>query len=117
MIFTMKRWQDWVVLVLGVWLFLSPYFFGYTGAPATNSYVIGLAVTLFAVLALIDSRMWEEWINLALGAWLIISPFVLGFSAQQVATYNHIIVGLLIGADALWMIRLPTMERKRLVHH
>lgn len=100
-----KRWQDWVILVLGAWLFFSPFLLGYTQtAAASNAYVIGLGVALFAILALIDSKLWEEWVNLALGAWLIVSPFVLGYSNMAGPTWNHIIVGLLIGADALLVI-------------
>lgn len=103
-----KRWQDWVVLVLGIWLFFSPFLLNYTQTvAASNAYIVGLAVALFAILALLDSRLWEEWVNLALGAWLIISPFVLGYSDMGTPTWNHIIVGLLIGADALWVIARP----------
>jgi len=108
-----KRWQDWVVLVLGIWLFFSPFVLNYTQTTAAvNAYVIGLAAALFAILALLDSKLWEEWVNLALGAWLIISPFVLGYSSLATPAWNHVIVGLLIGADALWVItRRAAMPR------
>lgn len=110
-----KRWQDWVILVLGVWLFFSPLFMGYTDTgAASNAYVIGVAVALFAILALIDMRVWEEWINLVLGAWLVISPFVLGYSTFEGPTWNHIIVGLLIAGDAVWAIARPVPQSARL---
>ncbi len=110
---TNKRWQDWVILVLGVWLFFSPFLLGYTQTmAASNAYVIGVGLALFAILALIDARVWEEWVNLALGAWLIISPFVLGYSNMPTPTWNHIIVGLLVGADALWVIMRPGVSAR-----
>lgn len=103
-----KRWQDWVILILGAWLFFSPFIIGYTQtAAASNAYVIGIAVVLFAILALIDMRVWEEWVNLVLGVWLVISPFVLGYSELVGATWNHVIVGLLIAGDAVWAIAQP----------
>ena len=100
-----KRWQDWVMLVLGVWLFFSPFilqFTSYTAMAAWNSYILGVAVTAFAVIALAVPRMWEEWTNLVLGAWLIIAPFLLGYSSQSGAAWDHVILGVVIAAEAVW---------------
>jgi hypothetical protein len=103
---TGRRWQDWVNLILGVWLFFSPfvliYSTGVDGAAAWNSYIIGIGVVVFAVSALARPAQWEEWINFAFGVWLLISPWVLLFSDDQAATWNHVVIGLLVGADALW---------------
>jgi hypothetical protein len=101
-----KRWQDMLVLVLGVWLFFSPFLLGYSNITpaAMNAYLCGIAVAVLAVIAMSDTRMWEEWTNLALGAWLILAPFVLGFSEHGTATWNHVIIGLLIGVDALAVV-------------
>lgn len=104
------RWQDWVNVVFGVWLFISPFVLGYstTSEPAAwNSYVLGVAVTLFAIVALFAPQLWEEWINLVLGIWLIISPFLLGYAAIQAPVWNHVIMGVLIGGDSLWAMQRP----------
>lgn len=104
------RWQDWTNVVFGIWLFLSPFILGYSiegGAAAWNHYILGIAVTVFAIIALYDTQVWEEWINLILGAWLIISPFILGFTEQPAALWNSIILGILIGGDSLWAIQKP----------
>lgn len=110
-----RRWQDLVMLVLGVWLFLSPFILQYADAAvmaAWNSYILGVGVVLFAGAALYRPQLWEEWVNLALGMWLIVAPFVLGFDTHALATWNHIIAGLLIGGDALWSIlqQWPTQK-------
>lgn len=50
-----KPWQDWVMLVFGAWLFFLPFFMTYgsmTGTAAWNSYILGVAVAIFAVWAL-----------------------------------------------------------------
>lgn len=110
-----KRWQDVVILLLGAWLFFSPFIMGYTATvAASNALIIGVVVVLFAIIALNDTRVWEEWVNLVLGAWLVISPFVLGYSQMEAATWNHIIVGLLIAADAVWAIARPVPESARI---
>lgn len=104
------RWQDWVNLVLGVWLFLAPVFMlapSGTGVVAWNGYIFGAAVVVFSIWALAQPHRWEEWINLVIGVWLIIAPFVLGFSGHIGPMLNHIIVGVVIGIDALWAMSTP----------
>ena len=98
------RWQDWLNLVFGLWLFFSPWLLQYfTARPYTdqtyalwNSVVFGAAVFVFAAWALFAPRKWEEWTNLILGLWLIASPWVLGFHTYTVAAANMVIVGVVI---------------------
>jgi len=98
-----QRWQDWTVVLLGVWLVVAPFFgVGVTGdVAAFNSYLTGTAVAIFAIAALARPQVWEEYTNLLLGFWLIIAPFTLGFTDLVVPMWNQIIVGLLIGSSAL----------------
>lgn len=112
------RWQDWAMLVFGVWLFFSPFWMaGYasmSSVAAWNSYIFGVLVAAFAVAALTTRRRWEEKVELAFGIWLVISPFVLGFyGSENGAAWNHIAIGLLVAVDALWILaatgrRVPT---------
>ncbi|MFQ5775324.1 MAG: SPW repeat protein [Kiloniellaceae bacterium] len=104
-----KRWQDWGNLVLGLWIFASPWVLQHTmatGAEATDMaannaamwslYIVGIAVAALAVAALLAFQAWEEWTNLALGAWLFVSPWVLGFSSSALLMWNAVIVGALV---------------------
>jgi hypothetical protein len=43
--------------------------------------------------------MWKQWVNLILALWVIVSPYI--FEGPALAT-NLVIVGLVIGALALW---------------
>lgn len=98
------RWQDWANLVFGAWLILAPFIgVGVNhDIAAWNSYVSGAVVAIFAIVAIMRPQMWEEWLNLIVGLWLIIAPFALGFTQQSDPMWNQIIIGLLIGIDALW---------------
>lgn len=109
-------WQDWVNVVFGVWLFISPFFGIGIESPAAvwNAYIMGLAIALIALAAVSQPRKWEEWINLIIGVWLIIAPFALDFTYLQGATWNQIIVGLLVAADAVWAMQMPIY---RVRHH
>ena len=97
------------MFVLGIWLFFSPFWMvayaSNSNGAAWNSYIMGALVFAFAWGALASRRIWEEWINLAIGIWLVIAPFVLGFySGQPGAGWNQIIVGILVGLDAIWVL-------------
>lgn len=116
-----NRWQDWLMLVLGAWLFFSPFFMAYgsIGDPAAlNAFIVGAAVGLFAIWSIYaPGRTWEGWISLLLGGWLVFAPFLFGFyGTAQVAAWNSIAIGALIVADAIWTIagRHPPAT---LVHH
>lgn len=102
-----QRWQDWVILALGVWLFFAPFFMAYgsaTGAAAWDSYVVGALVAVSAVSALwTPESLSEKWVNVVLGLWLVMAPFAFGFDASEaVATWNHVVVGILVVGDSLW---------------
>lgn len=98
-----KAWQDWVNLALGIWLFLSPWLgLAETQSAAWNAWIFGVVVAALAIAALSIPQKWEEWTNAVVGLWLIIAPFALGFSAEAAAVWNHVIVGVVVAADALW---------------
>jgi SPW repeat len=103
-----NRWQDWVTLILGLWLFVSPFFMiggSLSDAAAWNAYLLGGAVTVFAASALADSKPWEEWINLALGLWLVAAPFALGFyHTEGAVAWGQIAVGGLVALDTVWVL-------------
>ena len=111
-----RRWQDWVTLVLGIWLFISPWALGfYAGMSAAswNFFIVGAAFVVFAVAALNLRTLWEEWVNLVLGIWMIVSPWVLGFSGTSGARDDAIIVGLIVGVMSIWALaerHLPARE-------
>lgn len=98
------RWQDWLNLVLGVWLFLAPIVGvgAATGAAAWNAYATGALIGLFSIWALVKPEQWEEWINLVVGLWVIAAPFLLVFTGDTAALWNHLIVGVVVASDALW---------------
>jgi hypothetical protein len=93
-----NNWQDWVNLVLAIWLFISPWVLNFAGQqrPSWDAWIIGAVVAILSIAALTQMQIWEEWVNLLLGAWLFISPWVLGFSSNSTISWNAWIVGVLI---------------------
>jgi len=121
---TSIRWQDAFNAVLGLWMFASPTIlqFAAAGSPAMRAaWILGLAIVVFAGIAIYMPKAWEEAINILLGVCLIASPWALGYADQGVPTRNAVIVGLLVTALAVWaMVKDTTVQKwwhdRRLPH-
>lgn len=74
-----SRWQGWVMLILGLWLFSSPAwlhgFVSKTSAAAVNAYLIGVILIGFGWSALIRANKIEEWLELAISPRPHIPPY------------------------------------------
>lgn len=106
-----KNWRDEtyfdvVNLALGVFLFLSPWIFGFTSGLARHtSWMAGTAIAVLALFAIVDFFESEEWSNLAIGLWVAICGWIVGFGRDTAAMHVHFIVGLSVAALAaaeLW---------------
>ena len=102
----MARWSQIPVLVLGLWLIVSPFSFGYRSVPLIWSDVIsGILVTALAVIAFRTQRAWAAWANTFVGLWLAFAP--LAFWAPDAAAYaNDTLVGVLV---IVFAILVPMM--------
>jgi hypothetical protein len=101
---TKMRWQDWVTLIAGFWLLISPWVVGYAAdtAAMANSVIFGIAIVVYSIIELSVPREWEEWLMVAAGIWLIISPWVLGFASETRAVWDSVIVGVVVALLAIW---------------
>jgi len=96
------RWEDWVNLILGIWLFIAPWFWTGTAraiqSARTDSLVLGVIVILMALWALASPNVQlPEWINTIAGIWLFIAPWVLGFAAvAHGAAWTSWIIGIIV---------------------
>ena len=93
------RWQDWVSLVLGVILFITPWVFGTAtnGARSWDAWIIGVIGVILALLALafLSAATIAEGLSVVLGVLLFISPWVLGFASVAPAAWAAWVIGVL----------------------
>jgi hypothetical protein len=102
---------DVINLGLGVFLFLSPWMFGFTNFGRHTSWMAGTAISIVALFAIVEFFESEEWINLIVGLWVATCPWTLeffGFDAQMTMTemQTHLLVGLVVALLAsleLWL--------------
>lgn len=114
------RWQDWGNLIIGAWLFVSPWVLPYQAEMQNaiwNAYILGGAIVLFSAIATYLPRAWEEGINVVLGLWMIASPWALSFASDQNASMHAVLVGVAVTILAAWaMLRDKDFEKWRHEH-
>jgi hypothetical protein len=120
-----NRVQDWALVILAIWLFISPWVLQFGGgvvAPAAgganppfnvaaevsraawNAWVIGVILFLLMLSAVGQVAASQEWFALILGAWTFVAPWILGFVLLGRASWDHWIVGALVFLIAAWNI-------------
>lgn len=123
---THRPWEDWLGMLLGLLIVISPWF---PVQPANevldslrsnmilNTFVVGMLVFGLAQLEYVALQRWEEVAEVGLGFWLIASPFIFGYSADGFLGYWHAGLGgivVLLGALQLWQDwRLTDQELAR----
>jgi len=99
-----QKWRnaafiDVINVALGVFLFLSPWIFGFTSGMAKHtSWMAGAAIAIVGLFAIVEFFESEEWINLVLGLWVAVCAWILGFHAETTAMQVHLVIGLSVAA-------------------
>jgi hypothetical protein len=113
--FSTRRWQDQAILLLGVWLFISPWVLGYASnsALAINLYAFGALIAVLAAFDLYKTYAWAVVVNLLAGLWVAVSPWVGALADRGAMMINSVAVGAAIVILALWELRSdPELHRQ-----
>jgi hypothetical protein len=111
---THRTWEDWLGMLLGVLIILSPWFPTQAGHEIVdaersvviiNTFAVGILVFGLAQLEYIALRRWEEVAAILLALWLIVSPYVFGYHGDGLLRFYHSTLGglvLLLATLQLW---------------
>lgn len=99
-----KRIIDWINLLLGVWLIISPWVLG-TFASVTSTTVLmvmGVGLVAFSIWALVrvETRA-AEWWNFSLGVLLFVLPWIFNYTSTFSNAVNSWTVGIVVAFLAL----------------
>lgn len=102
-----KRWQDGAILLLGAWLFASPWVLGYpSGAPAAiNAQVAGAVIAALAAFDLYKTYIWAVLVNIFVGAWVAASPLMMDVVRDRPMSTSMLVVGIATIVLGLWEMR------------
>jgi uncharacterized membrane protein HdeD (DUF308 family) len=116
---TVSNWRwattvpDWICLVCGALLFVSPWALGFAGhaAAAWTAWASGIVAGVLAIAALSRFAEWEEWLQIVVGLWMIVAPWVVGFATIKAAVIAFVVLGIVVALSAvseLWAVHHPT---------
>lgn len=110
-----KRWQDWLLLLGGVWLFIAPWSLATTDdvGSSWNAWTLGVLVTATATWALArPSDRAAEWWQVLFGLWLFVAPWIFGFADLTAAAWNAWLLGIALVGMAWWALaeHAPTAQ-------
>jgi uncharacterized membrane protein HdeD (DUF308 family) len=116
-----KRFIDWVNLLLGIWLIISPWVLGIVASTAATVVlvVMGAAIGIFSIWALVrlEDRA-AEWWNFFLGVLLFVLPWIFRYTSTYSGAWNSWIVGFVVAVLSLITMSLINgMHRKEREHH
>ena len=91
-----ERWIQYPIIVLGLWLLVSPASLGYQSTAMTYSDIItGVVLIGLAAVTLFAHNPWGSYANGFVGLWLLFAPLVL--HAPTAAAYlNDTLVGIMV---------------------
>ena len=110
---THRTWEDWLGMLLGVLIVLSPWFptqasqeiAADRGYVILNTFAVGMIILCLGQLEYVALQRWEEVAEIVLGLWLIASPYMFGYSGDGLLVFWHSSLGglvVLLAALQLW---------------
>ena len=98
---TQARTASGFNILLGIWLIISPWVFGYVSAgpaPMWNSVVVGALVVILAATRFSTPHTAPglSWTNLVLGLWTIASPWIYVYENLDNAMWDNVATGIAI---------------------
>lgn len=112
------RTASGINVLLGIWLIISPWVFGYAyasgNAPLWNSVVVGALVLILAATRFSSPHTAAglSWTNLVLGLWTIASPWIYEYDRIGSAAWDNIATGIAIMLVALWSAGMTAAEAR-----
>jgi hypothetical protein len=84
-------------LILGVWLFVSPWVYGgFESSGALNSWIVGALIVMLAAIRFGNAPVPLRLVSALLGVWVFVSPWVFRYAGNTGRLINSLGVGMLV---------------------
>lgn len=95
-----SRLASSLIVLVGVWMMISPIFIAITGAALTSLLITGAVMIVFGLIQLGTENTLPSWINALAAVWLFISAF--SFSVSTAVTWNQVVFAIIAFILATW---------------
>jgi hypothetical protein len=85
----------WATLILGSWLFLSAFLWPHTQDLQTDTWLVGMFVVTFSLLAM--ALPGARKLNAVVAAWLLVSSLLLGRATPGTLVHNVVLAIAIFG--------------------
>jgi hypothetical protein len=111
------RTASGINVLLGIWLLVSPWVFGYSAVGRSailNSVIVGTLIVLLAASRQVypPTGTGRSWVILMLALWTIASPWVYGYAANLGGLGDNVVLGIVMAALAIWSWGASTAAQK-----
>jgi uncharacterized membrane protein HdeD (DUF308 family) len=98
-----QRVPDWINLICGVLLFVSPWVLAFSAdeTAAATAWLGGVVIAVMGYVALAQFAEFEDWFALVAGVLVIIAPWALGFAAMGYAVWAFVVLGLIVAVASV----------------
>jgi hypothetical protein len=100
-----------IVLLAGIWYFVSPWVYsGYTHPNAWNSWIVGAILFILACIRVARPAYSTalSWCNMVLGIWAFFSPWIYGYTGNTGRFINSLCVGVVVFVLSIASARLAS---------
>lgn len=117
----MKKWQEWINLLLGLWMLLAPmaldFAHDHQRTAMWTAWTWGVATLVYTETANYLRQSFKEGIHILLGLALMVSPWLCSYAEHARPTNNAIVIGLVTTVLAVWTVALEMDLRRWLREH
>ncbi len=110
---THRGWEDWVSVVLGGLLLLTPALVPGEMPPPVlfSALFVGVVIMAMALFEIMLKGRWEEIIQFVLGVWLAVSVLILDYGIASEMRALHFAIGALVALLAAFEFWQDSMKK------
>ncbi|MEO3872946.1 SPW repeat protein [Nonomuraea sp. B12E4] len=113
-----SRWQDWVLLVAGIYAALSPIWVNSASGAMPSLIVLGALTAITSLVSLTyPGTVATEWLNTLWGVLLFIAPWVLTYTQSQGASWTSWVVGVIAVVLSLTAVPVSRAAHRQAIQH
>jgi len=114
------RTASTIVLLAGIWYFVSPWVYGFYGhSNAWNAWIVGAIIFILGCSRVARPAQLAglSWCNMVLGIWTFFSPWIYGYTGTQGRFVNSLCVGIIVFVLSIISASLTTRTRTVPLQH